>query len=68
MVTFLNKTVYIMMNQLSENSINNYKPDVLINIPYNICGFFDYHETKKLINIGVEKTIEALNLYEDKSI
>jgi len=68
MVTFLNKTVYIMMNQLSENSINTYKPDVLINIPYNICGFFDYHETKKLINIGVEKTIEALNLYEDKSI
>ena len=65
MVTFLHKTAYIMMSQLSENSIQKYKPDVLINIPYNICGFFDYHETKKLIQIGVDKTIEALNNYEN---
>ena len=65
MVTFLHKTAYIMMSQLSENSIEKYKPDVLINIPYNICGFFDYHETKKLIQIGLDKTIEALNNYEN---
>ena len=65
MVTFLHKTAYIMMSQLSENSIEKYKPDVLINIPYNICGFFDYHETKKLIQVGVDKTIDALNNYEN---
>ena len=46
MMTFLNKTVYVMMSQLSKNAISTYKPDIVINIPYNICGFFDYHKTK----------------------
>ncbi len=66
MMTFLNKTVYVMMSQLSKNAINTYKPDVVINIPYNICGFFDYHKTKKLIEIGVNKTKKALDLIQTK--
>jgi len=65
MVNFLNKTVYVMMSQLSKNAINSYEPDVLINIPYNICGFFDYHKTKELIEIGVNKTKKIL---ESKNI
>ena len=65
MINFLNKTVYIMMNQLSKNSIDKYKPDVVINIPYDICGFFDYHKGKELTEIGVNKTKEALDLYEN---
>ena len=66
MMTFLNKTVYVMMSQLSKNAISTYKPDVVINIPYNICGFFDYHKTKKLIEIGVNKTKKALDLIQTK--
>ena len=56
-MNYLNKTVYIMMSQLSKNSIGIYKPDILINIPYNVCGFFDYHKTSELIKFGVENTI-----------
>ncbi len=67
MMNFLNKTVYLMMYQLSKNSIDTYKPDIVINIPYNICGFFDYHKTKELIEIGVNKTKEALDLYQKKN-
>ena len=66
MMTFLNKTVYVMMSQLSKNAISTYKPDIVINIPYNICGFFDYHKTKKLIEIGVNKTKKALDLIQKK--
>jgi len=66
MMTFLNKTVYVMMSQLSKNAIITYKPDVVINIPYNICGFFDYHKTKELIEIGTQKTKKALDLFEKK--
>ena len=61
MVNFLNKTVYVMMSQLSKNSIDTYKPDILINIPYNICGFFDYHKTSELIEYGVKKTSQILD-------
>lgn len=68
MMTFLNKTVYVMMSQLSKNAISTYKPDVVINIPYNICGFFDYHKTKKLIEIGVNKTKKALDLIQKNNV
>ncbi|MBH70009.1 MAG: patatin [Flavobacteriales bacterium] len=64
-MNYLNKTVYIMMSQLSKNSIELNKPDILINIPYNVCGFFDYHKTSELIRFGVEKTKLALKNYED---
>jgi len=64
-MNYLNKTVYIMMSQLSKNSIELHKPDILINIPYNVCGFFDYHKTSELIRFGVEKTKVALKNYED---
>ena len=64
-MNYLNKTVYIMMSQLSKNSIELHKPDILINIPYNVCGFFDYHKTSELIRFGVEKTKLALKNYED---
>ena len=53
------------MSQLSKNSIELHKPDILINIPYNVCGFFDYHKTSELIRFGVEKTKFALKNYED---
>ena len=64
-MNYLNKTVYIMMSQLSKNSIELNKPDILINIPYNVCGFFDYHKSSELIRFGVEKTKLALKNYED---
>lgn len=68
MMSFLNKTVYVMMSQLSKNSIETHKPDVIINIPYNICGFFDYHKTKELIEIGVNSTKDALDLFDKNNV
>ena len=66
MMSFLNKTVYIMMNQLSQNAIDIYKPDLVINIPYNTCGMFDFHKSKELIHIGREKIKLALDFLEKK--
>ena len=65
-VGFLNKTIYIMIHQLSQNAIDIYKPDVLINIPSKTCGIFDFHKSKELVEIGRDKAIEQLNLYENK--
>ena len=66
MMGFLNKTVYIMMNQLSQNAIDIYKPDLVINIPYNTCGMFDFHKSKELIHIGRKKIKLALDFLEKK--
>ena len=56
-----NNSSKLLNRQLSKNAINSYEPDLLINIPYNICGFFDYHKTKELIEIGVNKTKKILD-------
>ena len=40
LVGFLNKTIYIMINQLTKNSIELHKPDILIQIPSKTCGIF----------------------------
>ena len=55
-----------MMHQLSQNAIDTYKPDLLIKIPSKTCGIFDFYKSKELIEIGRDKAIEQLNLYEDK--
>jgi NTE family protein len=62
----LNKTIYIMLHQLSQNSIELYKPDILVKIPTKTCGIFDFHKSKELIEIGRKEIISELNLYEDK--
>jgi len=66
LVGFLNKTIYIMMHQLSQNAIDTYNPDVLIKIPSKTCGIFDFHKSNELIEIGREEAVAQLNLYEDR--
>ncbi|MGE0313856.1 MAG: patatin-like phospholipase family protein [Lautropia sp.] len=39
-------------------------PAVLIHIPRNLCGFFDFHRARELIAFGYERTAIALDAYE----
>ncbi len=39
-------------------------PSVLIHIPRNLCGFFDFHRADELITFGYERAASALDAYE----
>ncbi len=39
-------------------------PSVLIQIPRNLCGFFDFHRADELIEFGYERTAIALDEFE----
>ena len=66
LVGFLNKTIYIMINQLTKNSIDLHKPDILIQIPSKTCGIFDFQKSKDLIDLGRKEAIKKINNFEKK--
>jgi NTE family protein len=56
----------IMTQKIVRQTIKLYKPDIVINIPYNSCGVFDFHLSKELINIGMEVTYQSIMEFENK--
>ena len=55
-----------MINQLTKNSIELHKPDILIQIPSKTCGIFDFQKSKELIDIGRKEAIKKINNFEKK--
>ena len=48
----LGRTVDIAQNILSKYSIQNYKADIIINIPRSSCEFYEFTKAYKMIEIG----------------
>lgn len=63
----VNKTTSLMVHQISRMAIENGKPDVLVNIPQEAFGVFDFYKTEEIIQLGVERTAVALDEFEKKS-
>ncbi|NOZ45186.1 MAG: phospholipase [Chlorobi bacterium] len=50
--TLLNDTFDLMQNRLTEVTIDNYKPDLLVNISKHSCGTFEFYKGDELIEAG----------------
>ncbi len=48
----LDQTIHLMIAQISNQIIQEFPPEILIQIPRKICGTFDFLKAEKLINIG----------------
>jgi len=59
--SLLNDTTSTMIHRIAEMSIEKYKPDLLINIPHNSAGTFEFYRAKELIEYGKEATRKALS-------
>ena len=59
-----NKTTNLMVHQLSQMAIEKGNPDVLINVPHESFGVFDFYKTAELIQLGREQTKQALDDFE----
>lgn len=62
----VNKTTSLMVHQISRMAIENGKPDVLVNIPQEAFGVFDFYKTEEIIQLGVERTALALDAFEKR--
>ncbi len=58
--SLLNRSSSAMLQRIAELSIENHKPDLLINIPHDSANTFDFHKAKELIELGRNLTKEAI--------
>ncbi len=64
-LTLIDKTIYTGMQKLAYYSINNGKPDILINVSRDACGTYDFYKAKELIEIGRQAAKKALDNSKD---
>lgn len=50
----------LMTAKIAQQTTKIYPPDILINIPLNASGLFDFHKERELVELGHIKTSEAL--------
>lgn len=55
-----------MQEQISHFMVEKYPPDILINVPRNLCGTFDFDKSEQLIEHGYQIAKEAIKAYVDK--
>lgn len=60
----INKTTSLMVHQLSALSIERGNPDILINIPHEAFGVFDFYKSAPIIQLGKDLAKNALDAFE----
>ena len=61
--TLLTTTSSAMIHKLAKVSIEKYKPEIVINIPCNSAGTFDFYKAKELIMLGEAEARETISSY-----
>ncbi|MGL5785982.1 MAG: patatin-like phospholipase family protein [Bacteroidales bacterium] len=67
-ISLLNMATTMMSQRIASMSIEIEKPDLVINIPCESIGTFDFHKSQDLIEIGVKVANEALDQFESGKI
>ena len=52
LLTKMLQAINIMQNKISQFKLASYSPDVIIDIPKDYCGIFDFHKAKEVVEIG----------------
>ena len=51
----ISQSIEIMQNTMARFRLAGYRPDFVIDIPSNICAFYEFHRAKELIGYGHKK-------------
>ena len=60
------KSMLIMESTIAQGQLQAYSPDIVIEIPRNACDFYEFHRARELIEIGRQKTKNALSRYKKR--
>jgi NTE family protein len=55
----------VMQTTIARYKMAGYTPDMTVNIPRDACGFFEFYRAGDLIDLGYQRTVAALALYEE---
>ncbi len=62
----VSKTINLMTYHQAQTTLENYKPDLLINISRDSCTTYDFFKAEELIGIGRLAAINAIKAYKNK--
>jgi len=62
----MNLAIETMQSVLVQYKMAGYPPDLLVNIPKNVCRSYDFHKAPELIQLGRERMAAALDRYEQE--
>ena len=52
MFDIVGRTIDIMQNAVMECKMAGYSPDIMIGIPNNACGFYEFNRAYEMIELG----------------
>ncbi|MBE9480315.1 MAG: patatin-like phospholipase family protein [Bacteroidetes bacterium] len=61
--SLLNASTSAMVHKLAKQNIEKCKPDIIISIPYDTSGTFDFHKAEKLIKMGESAANKEISKY-----
>lgn len=61
------KSMSTVQTTMTQFKLAGYRPDLLIEVPSNLCTFFEFHRATELIEFGYKRTVETLERYEQHS-
>ena len=64
--SLLDITTSAMIHKLSKLTIQQYQPEITINIPSNSAKTFDFHKANELIKLGEDLAKEQIEIYNRK--
>jgi len=63
MFNLVNRSTSLMLHVISENTLEKYPPDVLVNVDRNSFGTFDFYKAGDIIKAGEKACEKALEKY-----
>jgi len=48
-----------MTDRMAQMSLNNYSPDLLIEVSHDACGTFDFFKAEEMLEMGRVATVRA---------
>ena len=64
----INKTLNLMTYRITQLSLENYSPDILINISRDSCSTYDFYKAVEMVEIGRYAAINSIKEYKNKGI
>ncbi len=66
-LSLMNQMFDMMQEQISDFTLQQTPPDILINIPRDACSTFEFHKSKEIIEIGKKEALVAVEKFQNKS-
>lgn len=60
------KSVDMMQDRITDYTVREHRPDILVKVSRSACGTFDYHKAEKLIRAGHEAFEKSLEIYHSQ--